>query len=303
MLKMDINRKGIILAGGHGSRLRPLTFAVSKQLMPIYDKPMIFYPLSTLMLSGIREILIICNPHEIDSFKRLLKDGSQWGISICYKIQKRPDGIAQSFVIGESFIKNSPTTLILGDNLFYGHDLISKLKKASENKEYSTIFAYSVKDPERYGVVNFDNNFQAISIDEKPNKPISNKIVTGLYFYDEYAVEYAKTLKPSERGELEITDLNNIYLQNKKLKVELLGRGYAWFDTGTFDSLQEAGEFIRTIENRQCLKICCPEEIAWRYGWIDDIKLAELSAKMIQSNYGKYLSKILEEGTNLKLHK
>ncbi len=294
MLKMDINRKGIILAGGHGSRLRPLTFAVSKQLMPIYDKPMIFYPLSTLMLSGIREILIICNQHEIDSFKRLLKDGSQWGISICYKIQKRPDGIAQSFIIGESFIQNSPTTLILGDNLFYGHDLISKLKKASENKEYSTIFAYSVKDPERYGVVNFDNNFQAISIDEKPNKPISNKIVTGLYFYDKYAVEYAKTLKPSERGELEITDLNNIYLQNKKLKVELLGRGYAWFDTGTFDSLQEAGEFIRTIENRQCLKICCPEEIAWRYGWIDDIKLAELSAKMIQSNYGKYLVKILE---------
>ena len=294
MLKMNINRKGIILAGGYGSRLRPLTFAVSKQLMPVYDKPMIYYPLSILMLSGIREILIICNPHEIDSFKRLLKDGSQWGISICYKIQKRPDGLAQSFVIGESFIKNSPTTLILGDNLFYGHNLISKLKKAYEDKEFSTIFAYSVNDPERYGVVNFDNNFRAISIEEKPNKPISNKIVTGLYFYDEYAVEYAKTLKPSERGELEITDLNNIYLQNKKLKVEILGRGYAWFDTGTFDSLQEAGEFIRTIENRQCLKICCPEEIAWRYGWIDDIKLAELSAKMIQSNYGKYLVKILE---------
>ena len=294
MLKMNINRKGIILAGGYGSRLRPLTFAVSKQLMPVYDKPMIYYPLSILMLSGIREILIICNPHEIDSFKRLLKDGSQWGISICYKIQKRPDGLAQSFVIGESFIKNSPTTLILGDNLFYGHNLISKLKKAYEDKEFSTIFAYSVNDPERYGVVNFDNNFRAISIEEKPNKPISNKIVTGLYFYDEYAVEYAKTLKPSERGELEITDLNNIYLQNKKLKVEILGRGYAWFDTGTFDSLQEAGEFIRTIENRQCLKICCPEEIAWRNGWIDDIKLAELSAKMIQSNYGKYLVKILE---------
>ena len=295
---MNINRKGIILAGGYGSRLRPLTFAVSKQLMPVYDKPMIYYPLSILMLSGIREILIICNPHEIDSFKRLLKDGSQWGISICYKIQKRPDGLAQSFVIGESFIKNSPTTLILGDNLFYGHNLISKLKKAYEDKEFSTIFAYSVNDPERYGVVNFDNNFRAISIDEKPNKPISNKIVTGLYFYDEYAVEYAKTLKPSERGELEITDLNNIYLQNKKLKVEILGRGYAWFDTGTFDSLQEAGEFIRTIENRQCLKICCPEEIAWRNGWIDDIKLAELSKKMIQSNYGKYLIKMLDEKNN-----
>jgi len=298
MLKMNINRKGIILAGGYGSRLRPLTFAVSKQLMPVYDKPMIYYPLSILMLSGIREILIICNPHEIDSFKRLLKDGSQWGISICYKIQKRPDGLAQSFVIGESFIKNSPTTLILGDNLFYGHNLISKLKKAYEDKEFSTIFAYSVNDPERYGVVNFDNNFRAISIEEKPNKPISNKIVTGLYFYDEYAVEYAKTLKPSERGELEITDLNNIYLQNKKLKVEILGRGYAWFDTGTFDSLQEAGEFIRTIENRQCLKICCPEEIAWRNGWIDDIKLAELSKKMIQSNYGKYLIKMLQEKNN-----
>ena len=295
---MNINRKGIILAGGYGSRLRPLTFAVSKQLMPVYDKPMIYYPLSILMLSGIREILIICNPHEIDSFKRLLKDGSQWGISICYKIQKRPDGLAQSFVIGESFIKNSPTTLILGDNLFYGHNLISKLKKAYEDKEFSTIFAYSVNDPERYGVVNFDNNFRAISIEEKPNKPISNKIVTGLYFYDEYAVEYAKTLKPSERGELEITDLNNIYLQNKKLKVEILGRGYAWFDTGTFDSLQEAGEFIRTIENRQCLKICCPEEIAWRNGWIDDIKLAELSKKMIQSNYGKYLIKMLDEKNN-----
>ena len=298
MLKMNINRKGIILAGGYGSRLRPLTFAVSKQLMPVYDKPMIYYPLSILMLSGIREILIICNPHEIDSFKRLLKDGSQWGISICYKIQKRPDGLAQSFVIGESFIKNSPTTLILGDNLFYGHNLISKLKKAYEDKEFSTIFAYSVNDPERYGVVNFDNNFRAISIEEKPNKPISNKIVTGLYFYDKYAVEYAKTLKPSERGELEITDLNNIYLQNKKLKVEILGRGYAWFDTGTFDSLQEAGEFIRTIENRQCLKICCPEEIAWRNGWIDDIKLAELSKKMIQSNYGKYLIKMLDEKNN-----
>ncbi len=295
---MNNIRKGIILAGGSGSRLRPLTFAISKQLMPVYDKPMIFYPLSTLMLSGIKQILVICNPHEIDSFKRLLKDGSQWGISICYEIQSRPDGLAQSFVIGEKFINNSPVTLILGDNLFYGHNLISKLKRAYEDKEYSTIFAYSVKDPERYGVVNFDNDFRAISIEEKPNKPKSNKIVTGLYFYDENAVKYAKTLKLSERGELEITDLNNIYLENKKLKVEMLSRGYAWFDTGTFDSLQEAGEFIRTIENRQCLKISCPEEIAWKNGWIDDLQLEKLSKEMTKSNYGKYLIKMLDEKNN-----
>ena len=288
-------RKGILLAGGSGSRLRPLTLAISKQLMPVYDKPMIFYPLSTLMLSGIREILVICNPHDIDLFKRLLKDGSQWGISISYKIQPNPDGLAQSLIIGESFINKSPITLILGDNLFYGHDLISKLKKAYEDTEYSTIFSYSVKDPERYGVVDFDNNFRATSIEEKPKKPKNNQIVTGLYFYDENSVEYAKTLKPSKRGELEITDLNNIYLQSKKLKVEILGRGYAWFDTGTFDSLQEAGEFIRTIENRQCLKISCPEEIAWRNGWIDDLQLRKLSENMIKSNYGKYLIKMLEE--------
>ena len=288
-------RKGILLAGGSGSRLRPLTLAISKQLMPVYDKPMIFYPLSTLMLSGIREILVICNPHDIDLFKRLLKDGSQWGISISYKIQPKPDGLAQSLIIGESFINKYPTTLILGDNLFYGHDLISKLKKAYEDTESSTIFSYSVKDPERYGVVDFDNNFRATSIEEKPKKPKNNQIVTGLYFYDENAVEYAKTLKPSKRGELEITDLNNIYLENKKLKVEILGRGYAWFDTGTFDSLQEAGEFIRTIENRQCLKISCPEEIAWRNGWINDLQLSKLSEKMIKSNYGKYLVKMLEE--------
>lgn len=295
-------RKGIILAGGSGSRLRPLTLATSKQLMPVYDKPMIYYPLSTLMLSGIKEILIICNPHEIDSFKKLLKNGSQWGISISYEIQPKPEGLAQSFIIGESFINNSPTALILGDNLFYGHDLVSKLKKAYEDNEFSTIFSYSVKDPERYGVVNFDNNFRAISIEEKPIKPINNQIVTGLYFYDKNAVEYAKTLKPSERGELEITDLNNIYLEKKRLKVEPLGRGYAWFDTGTFDSLQEAGEFIRTIENRQFLKISCPEEIAWRSGWINDNKLEDLSKNLIKSNYGEYLLKILEE-KNVKLKK
>ncbi len=288
-------RKGIILAGGSGSRLRPLTLATSKQLMPVYDKPMIYYPLSTLMLSGIKEILVICNPHEINAFKKLLKDGSQWGISISYEIQPKPDGLAQSFIIGESFINKSPTVLILGDNLFYGHDLVSKLKKAYEDNEFSTIFTYSVKDPERYGVVNFDNNFRAISIEEKPTKPRNNQIVTGLYFFDENAVKYAKTLTPSGRGELEITDLNNIYLKKKRLKVEPLGRGYAWFDTGTFDSLQEAGEFIRTIENRQCLKISCPEEIAWRSGWINDKKLKDLSENLIKSNYGKYLLKILDE--------
>ena len=295
MKKGNSIRKGILLAGGSGSRLRPLTLAISKQLMPIYDKPMIYYPLSTLMLSGIREILVICNPHDIDLFKRLLKDGSQWGISITYKIQPSPDGLAQSFIIGESFINKSPTTLILGDNLFYGHDLVSKLMKADEDTKNSTIFSYSVKDPERYGVVDFDDYFKATSIEEKPNKPKSNQIVTGLYFYDENVVDYAKTLKPSKRGELEITDLNNIYLENRKLKVEILGRGYAWFDTGTFDSLQEAGEFIRTIENRQCLKISCPEEIAWRNGWINDFQLSKLSEKMIKSNYGKYLIKMLEE--------
>tara|TARA_A100001388_G_C28727150_1_gene479555 strand:- start:323 stop:1231 length:909 start_codon:yes stop_codon:yes gene_type:complete len=293
--KKNSIRKGILLAGGSGSRLRPLTLAISKQLMPIYDKPMIYYPLSTLMLSGIREILVICNPHDIDLFKRILKDGSQWGISITYEIQPSPDGLAQSLIIGESFINKSPITLILGDNLFYGHDLISKLNRADEDTKNSTIFAYSVKDPERYGVVDFDDYFKAISIEEKPSKPKSNQIVTGLYFYDENAVDYAKTLKPSERGELEITDLNNIYLENRKLKVEILGRGYAWFDTGTFDSLQEAGEFIRTIENRQCLKISCPEEIAWRNGWIDDFQLSQLSETMIKSNYGRYLIKMLEE--------
>ena len=255
---------------------------------------MIYYPLSTLMLSGIKEILVICNPHEINAFKKLLKDGSQWGFLFPMKFSLNQMDLRNLLLLEKALLTNSPTVLILGDNLFYGHDLVSKLKKAYEDNEFSTIFTYSVKDPERYGVVNFDNNFRAISIEEKP-KPRNNQIVTGLYFFDENAVKYAKTLTPSERGELEITDLNNIYLKKKRLKVEPLGRGYAWFDTGTFDSLQEAGEFIRTIENRQCLKISCPEEIAWRSGWINDKKLKDLSENLIKSNYGKYLLKILDE--------
>ncbi len=292
-------RKGIILAGGNGSRLAPLTLAVSKQLMPVYNKPMIFYPISTLMLAGIREILIICTDRDIDSFKSLLSDGSQWGIYIDYVIQPQPDGLAQAFLLGEKFLKGSPAALILGDNLFYGHDLVLKLKKANQIHQGSTIFSYQVNDAERYGVVDFDKNFKAISIEEKPRHPSSNFAVTGLYFYDQNVVELTKTLVPSERGELEITDLNNLYLLENKLNVEVLGRGFAWFDTGTFDSLQQASEFIRTIESRQGLKISCPEEISWRMGWINNKELENIGTKMINSSYGKYLLSLAQGKGNI----
>ncbi len=283
-----INRKGIILAGGKGTRLMPLSNAISKQLMPVYDKPMIYYPLSTLMMSGIREFLLICNKCDLKSFKKLLGDGSEIGISISYEIQKNPGGIAEAFLIAEDFLEGSPCALILGDNLFYGDNLANQLQQANRDFKYSTIFAYGVNDPSRYGVVQFDSENHAIKIQEKPLHPESNFAVTGVYFYDNKIVEFAKTLKPSDRGELEITDINNIYLSKRLLKVNVLGRGIAWLDTGTFDSLIEAGTFIQTLEKRQGLKICCPEEIAWRMGWINDLQLVHL-AKSMNSNYGEYL--------------
>ena len=292
---MKNQRKGIILAGGTGSRLFPLTYPVSKQLMPIYDKPMIYYALSTLMLSGIREILLICSPRDFDAFKKLLGDGSLWGISITYKLQNSPDGLAQAFLIGEDFINDSPVALILGDNLFHGQNLSKQLQDINNDYEVSTLFAYPVKDPERYGVVEFDKNQNVLSIIEKPQKPLSKYAVTGLYFYNHEVVNMAKTLKPSERGELEITDLNNLYLLESKLKVNIFGRGIAWLDAGTHDSLYEAGTFIRTIESRQGLKIGCPEEVAWRMNWINSGQLENLGEKMNKSPYGQYLLSLIEK--------
>ena len=288
-------RKGIILAGGHGTRLAPLTSVLSKQLLPVYDKPMIYYPLSTLMLIGIKEILIISSPLHLNLYKGLLKDGSDLGLSISYEIQESPRGLAEAFIIGEKFLDGSPSVLILGDNLFYGHELTKNLKNANENNEFSTIFAYKVNDAKRYGVVEFDENLVAKSIEEKPLNPKSNFAITGLYFYDQNVSSYAKQIKPSQRGELEITDLNEKYMSEKKLKVEVLGRGIAWLDTGTFDSLLEAGSFIRTIEERQGLKIGCPEEIAWRLGYINTKKLKLISKKYEKSKYGEYLLKIIKE--------
>ncbi len=288
-------RKGIILAGGHGTRLAPLTSVLSKQLLPVYDKPMIYYPLSTLMLIGIKEILIISSPLHLNLYKGLLKDGSDLGLSISYEIQESPRGLAEAFIIGEKFLDGSPSVLILGDNLFYGHELTKNLKNANENNEFSTIFAYKVNDAKRYGVVEFDENLVAKSIEEKPLNPKSNFAITGLYFYDKNVSSYAKQIKPSQRGELEITDLNEKYMSEKKLKVEVLGRGIAWLDTGTFDSLLEAGSFIRTIEERQGLKIGCPEEIAWRLGYINTKKLKLISKKYEKSKYGEYLLKIIKE--------
>ena len=290
-----LQRKGIILAGGSGTRLHPITTTVSKQLLPVYDKPMIYYPLCTLMLAGLREILIISTPRDLPRFEELLGDGSQWGIQLSYVVQPSPDGLAQAFILGRDFLGDSPSTLILGDNIFYGTDLAGKLRAAGERTEGATVFAYHVTDPERYGVVEFDSARRAVSVEEKPRQPKSNYAITGLYFYDNRVCDIAAGIKPSERGELEITDINRAYLEQGALNVELMGRGTAWLDTGTHDSLLDAGQFIATIEKRQGLKISCPEEIAYRKGYIDSAQLRRLAAPLAKSGYGQYLLKIDQE--------
>ena len=292
---MKNNRKGLILAGGSGTRLYPVTQSISKQLLPIYDKPMIYYSLSTLMLAGIRDILLISTKEDVPRFEKLLSDGSQWGLNIQYCIQPSPDGLAQAFILGESFIGNSLPALILGDNIFYGHDFNSLLSSASQREEGATIFTYHVQDPERYGVAEFDQNNKVISLEEKPQQPKSKYAVTGLYFYDQDVVAMSKSLKPSQRGELEITDLNKLYLNQENLHVQSMGRGYAWLDTGTHESLLEASQFIATLENRQGLKVSCPEEIAYRQKWISANQLEILAAPLIKNKYGQYLKRILEE--------
>ena len=293
-----IHRKGIILAGGSGTRLHPITQAVSKQLLPVYDKPMIYYPLSTLMLAGIREVLIITTPHDQPAFERLLGDGSRWGMEIQYAVQPSPDGLAQAFLIGADFLNGSAAALVLGDNLFHGHDLVPQLLSSDQRGEGATVFAYPVSDPERYGVAEFDSDGKVLSLEEKPAKPKSRYAVTGLYFYDSSVVERARRVQPSSRGELEITDLNQMYLEDGLLRVELMGRGMAWLDTGTCDSLNDAGGYIRTLEHRQGLKVGCPEEVAWRQGWITNNALEALALPLKKSGYGTYLMQMLEESVS-----